>query len=288
MAADRQDTASLPTPQRLADYLATHAPRPVKPWIRYVPLGTVLTAVLISLAVPGPITAALPWAALIGVVIYGTQRRQRHTQATAAALYAQELSMLRHHREALRTAWRVLPALVHRGEEHARTVALIGHILAVLRADDAADVAYDFLLDRLPDGHPAALTLRLQKAANHFEADRLSDGDAELRRVRSAIKADDPGPIGAAYRATRLLQSVRTHHFAEAVEDLPEPTASLRSLGLDGGLAYGLLAFAHHRLDQPEQAASAWRNATHLLPAGELLRRFAALDEVRSRQEPQA
>ncbi|MEM1026594.1 MAG: hypothetical protein AAGJ38_00760 [Planctomycetota bacterium] len=279
-ASSSTSGGTLPTAARLAEHLEAHAPRSAKPWVRYVPLGVVVLAVLLSLAMPNGLTATLPWLALLGVIVYGTQRRQRHARASAQALYAQELGMLRYHRDALRTAWNVLPALVHRNEEHARTVALIGHLLNVLGADEAANVAFDFLLERLADGHPAALTLRLQKAANAFEADRLSDGDAELRRVRSAVKADDPGPIGAAYRATRLLQSVSTHHFAEAVDDLPQTKGAFRPLGIDGGLAYGLLAYAQHRLGNREASQRAWHDATCLLPSHELIRRYAPLQAL--------
>ncbi|MEM7577988.1 MAG: hypothetical protein AAF328_11015 [Planctomycetota bacterium] len=271
---------SLPSAERLAEHLATHGPRSIKPWVRYVPLGVVVFAVLISLAVPTAWTSLLPWVALFGALVYGNQRRQRHAQASATALYAQELGMLRYHRDALRTAWNVLPALVYRNDEHARTVALIGHLCNVLGANRTACVAYDFLLERLPDGHPAALSLRLQKAANAFEADRLSDGDAELRRVRGVISPEDAGPIGAAYRATRLLQAVSTHHFAEAVDDLPDPQVAFRALGIDGGLAYGLLALSRHRLGRHEPARRAWHDATCLLPADELVRRFAPLHEL--------
>ncbi|MEM8782813.1 MAG: hypothetical protein AAGE65_08130 [Planctomycetota bacterium] len=271
---------SLPSPERLAEHLEAHAPRPVKPWARHVPLGVIVAAVFVSLAVPAWWAAALPWAALVGVVVYGSNRRQRQSAASTATLYAQELGMLRHHRQALRTAWEVLPELIYRTDEHARTVGLIGHLLDTLGADEAANVAYDFLLRRLSDGHPAALTLRLQKAANHFKADRLSDGDAELRRVRSAIKADEPGPIGAGYRAARLLQSVSTHHSAEAIEELPEPIPALRPLGIDAGLAYGLLALAHRRAGNEDHAKQRWRDATCLVPAAELTRRFAPLGEL--------
>lgn len=271
----------LPSAERVAAHLEDHAPRPSAPWLRYVPLGVVVFAVVLSLGFTTWWAALLPWVALAGVIVQSAQRRQRQADIGARALYAQELAMLRHHREALRMAWRLLPDLVHRHEEHARTTALLGHLLHVLGADDAATVAYEFLLSRLPDGHPAALSLRLQKAVVCFEADRLNDGDAELRRVRSSICAGDAGPIGAAYRAARLLQSVNTHHFAEAVDELPDPAKSFRPLGIDAGAAYGLLALARLRLGDRDTARLLWVDATRLIPENELIRRFSQLSALR-------
>lgn len=271
---------SLPSAQRVTAHLAEHPPQAPAAWLRWVPLGVVLLAVLVSTVIPGALGFLLPWVALAGTIAWGVKRRKDAADASRRALYAQELSMLRHHRPALRLAWTLIPELVHRHDEHARTVALLGHLLQTLDADESAVAVYDDLLGRLPDGHPAALTLRLQKATAAFQADELSDGDAELRRVRGAIREDDPGPIGAAYRATRLLQAVRTHHFAEATEMFEHPANSFRALGLEAGMAHGLLAYARLRTGDVGGSHRAWSDATCLVPAQELIRRYAPLREI--------
>ncbi len=271
-----------PSAEALAAHLATCEPRPLPPWVRFVPLGVVAFAALLSFGVADWWGALLPWSALLGVVWFGVWQRQQTARRKVAVQWTQELAMLRHHDHALRSAWTLLPRVVHEPEDHGKLVAVVGHTLEDLGHRDAAAVAFDHLLQRMPEGHPGALVLRVQKAIAAFESDHLADGDAELRKIRSVIGGRDEGPLGAAYHTARLVQSVRTNHFAEGVEDVPDPVTTFRPLGIDGAIGHGLLAYCLKQTGDNDAATEAWNRATLLLPGSELARRLPVLAVMRN------
>ncbi len=271
---------SPPTAEQLAEHIAEHAPRMWPAWVRYVPPGVIGGAVGVSLLWSTAWSLLLPWLALGGVVIFNAQRRRLLQQRAKRAQWTQELAMLRHYRAALRSAWSLLPQLRTQPDEHGRIIAVMGHVLEDLGQHDAANEAFEYLLQGLPDAHPGAVSLRVQQAIASFQAGHLADGDAHLRKVRGAVGPFEDGPLGAAYHAARLVQSVATNHFAEGIEDVADPVATFRPLGIDGGFAHALRAYCLHRLDRRKEAATAWRRATLLLPADELRRRLPVLHEL--------
>ncbi len=270
-----------PTADQVAEHLASHAPRPRPAWLRFVPVGVVAAAVVVSLGAATWWAALVPWIALAGVVATGVVLRKRHAALLTLTQYTQELAMLRYHREALRSTWTLLPRLKSLPDEHSRTVATIGHLLEDLGQHDAANAAFEHLLAGLPDNHPGAVSLQIQQAIASFESDHLADGDAQLRKVRNAIGPFEEGPLGAAYQTARLVQSVVTHHFAEGVEEVSDPVERFRPMGVDAGVGHALLAYCLHKLGRVDEALTSWRRATLLLPAEELCRRLPALNEMR-------
>jgi tetratricopeptide (TPR) repeat protein len=215
------------------------------------------------------------------------RNREKHQQVTRAW----ELALLRQYREALRRAWRLLPEVRDQPELHGRCVAVIAHTLDELAAYEAATVAFDYLLERLPDGHPMATRVRLQHAAAAFAMDHLADGDDALRKLRPIAEERPNSQISAAYTLARLIQDVRTGHFAEAAEHAEQTAEALRPLGVEAGYGHGLLAYccdqlAGHEADaeraqkRREAAARWWRAATILLPPAALSHRFAELGRL--------
>ncbi len=110
-------------------------------------------------------------------------------------------------------------------------------------------------------------------------------------------------PVTAGFRLARLIQDVRTHHFADALETSDELIDELRPLGVEAGYGMALMALCYHQhhrrqaehTDTDTDAASAgtggapdtagpsdavarwWQRATLLLPAPVLVDRFPEL-----------
>ena len=190
--------------------------------------------------------------------------------------------MLRHRPQALRRGWRLLPQLVHDPVEHTRIVTVMAHLLDDLGQPDAAMVAFDHLLEGMPTDHPGAFAMHVQRAILFFHHDRLADGDDTLRKLRNTVDRYEGTPLGAAYHVARLVQSVKTHHFAEGVEDVTDPVTTFRPLGVESGYGHALLALCLRHTGRFTEADDAWRRATLLLPADTLTRRFPELDAMRT------
>ena len=105
---------------------------------------------------------------------------------------------------------------------------------------------------------------------------------------------EHPGtPISASYRLACLVQQIRTHHFADAVQDSQNLVEELRPLGVESGYGHALLAFAHEplasrvsaeALAEPEQLAAhasearnCWSRATLLLSPEAIADRYPEL-----------
>jgi len=118
-------------------------------------------------------------------------------------------------------------------------------------------------------------------------ADRLSDADDSIRRLRGAVEAFPDTTISATYRLAQLAQQVRTHHFAEGVKENDDLLDALRPLGVEAGYGHALMALCHyHDPTQGETADDAtahdaakqwWGRATLLLPSHTLLSRYPEL-----------
>jgi hypothetical protein len=198
--------------------------------------------------------------------------------------------MIRRYREALGQAWDLIPASRTKPELHGRAVTVIAHILGEMGKDEAAEVAYSYLMDRLPADHPLTLRLRVQRAVAALCSGRLADGDEALRKVRGAAESSSDPTLAAAVRMARLVQDVQTGHYADAINEAEQTETALMPLGIEAAYGHGLLALCFHHLAErdpsadeskkqqlAERAKSLWDKATLLIPASALVYRHPDL-----------
>ena len=277
-----------PDAERVARHLAEHPAKPGMPWRRWVPAVMIGALALSLLYVVHPLLAVLPWLGLMGFMAWAAGKVQQARALQQRVVRAWELAMLRHHREALRRAWTLLPLCQTTPQLWLRCVAVMAHVLDELACYDAAIAAMDPLLLGLPKDHPMALQVRVQRANAALCTDRLADADDALRKLRGTADTLPPGPIAAGYHLARLVQDVRTGHFTEAAEQAGHTAAQLRPLGVHAGYGYGLLAYCQHqaaaRCDDEQTAHTArraaaklWHQATLLVPPAALAFRYREL-----------
>jgi len=199
--------------------------------------------------------------------------------------YAQELSMLRHHEQTLRLTWQLLPQVATAAMLHNRVVAYLAYSLDQLKVFDAAIVAYDNLIGQLPPQHPGSVQLQIQRAIAQLQLEQLIDADDTLRRMRHMADTIKHTAVGASYRLAGLLQQVRTHHFAEAIEESGGLLEDLRPLGVEAAYGQALMALCYHQHGGAEGAGGGgaqnsrlwWSRATLLMPPATLVDRFDEL-----------
>jgi hypothetical protein len=272
-----------PTAEQVAEHLDRYAPRRPAWWITLLPITLLISAMVISSALPGMLGASLPWLALGLMLAWLTFKGRAARRLEKSAMSLQESAMLRNFSKALRDSWRLLPRMSVNPVMHLRAVTVIAHCLDYLKAYDAAIVGYDYLLAHLPPEHPGALQAKAQRAIASLCAHRLVDADDTLRQLRGQVDALANTPIGATYRLAQLVQHVRTGHFADAIVGADDLCAQLRPLGVDAGYGHALMAlcFFHIRDDDSQahetQASNWWRSARMLLPPAVMLDRFPEL-----------
>jgi len=271
-----------PTAEQVARHLGGHRVAPPSPLPGRLMLAAVVLGVLIDVVgglALGSLLALAGVAGLVGLVIW---RRREAAALVKEARRVQELAMLRHHRAAIRRAWRLLPRLTALPVLHHRLIAVLAHSLDRARAFDAATACIDELLETLAPDSPAAVPLRVQRANLVLLSDRLAEGDEALRRLRGRVETLAGTPAFAAYRMAQLVQHVRTHHFGDAVALAGDLRLDLQPLGVDAGYGHGLMALCYQSRAEAgdadrEQAQRWWSSATLLLPPGELASRFPEL-----------
>jgi hypothetical protein len=229
----------------------------------------------------------LPWVGLAWLFGHNWVRAQRAMRLESQVRKSQETAMLRRYPRSLREAWRILPQATPMPALHSQTVAMISHCLDSLGCYDAAIVGYDYLLQRLPPGEAITVHIGVSRANAALGAERLSDADDSIRRLRGAVEPFKDTTISAAYRLAQLAQQVRTHHFAEGAEENDDLIEALRPLGIEAGYGHALLALCHYKQNQrdgeadPQPSRDAarlwWDRATLLLPPATLLQRYPEL-----------
>jgi hypothetical protein len=285
MPVEPQTQFAPPTPEQFHDLLRDHPANPPTKWQVRAPLLIAVALIIVSFAMADPLSALLPWVALAWLFGHSSIRTRRALTLEYNVRRTQEIAMLRRYPEALRRGWRTLPQTVPAPMLHGQTVAMISHCLDTMGCYDAAIVGYDFLLNNLSPGQPITVHIAVSRAAAVLGAERLSDGDDSIRRLRGPVEPFDNTPIGAAYRLARLTQQVRTHHFADGVDESEGLIEALRPLGVEAGYGHALMALCHyHCTDADSESAGThqdartwWEQATLLLPAGSLLHRFPEL-----------
>lgn len=282
-----------PTAEQLDRHLQQYPAVQVGMWQRGPILMVIAIAGLALLMIGQPGFALLPLLALLGLMAYLSGQARTAAELQARSIKAWELAMIRRYREALGQAWELLPVCRTKPELHGRAVSVIAHVLGELGQDEAADVAYRYLADRLPPDHPLALRLKLQQAIAALTGGRLADGDDTLRKLRAQVEASNDPSLAGAFRMARLVQDVQTGHYADAVKEADQTTQTLVSLGVESGYGYALLALccallAEHdpslddtqRIEYAQQARQHWDQATLLIPAAALVYRYPELQKI--------
>lgn len=283
-----------PTAEQLARHLTRHPAVQAGPMQQRGPILMVIAVAGLALLMIGqPGFALLPLMGLLALMAYLSGQARTAAQLQQRAVRAWELAMIRRYREALGQAWELLPACRTKPELHGRAVTVIAHVLGELGRDEAAEVAYGYLMDRLPPNHPLTLRLRLQRATAALTGGRLADGDDILRKMRGAAEGSgDPG-LPAAFALARLVQDVETGHYADAVGHVDQTAEALAPLGIEAGYGYALLALCGHQLGEHalhddvakreahrQIAQQFWDKATLLIPPAALLYRYPALQPL--------
>jgi len=275
-----------PRAEQVWTYLERHpatAPSRLTAWMPMIALGG---AVMISWAATSGWLQILPWVILVLLLVWLTHRVRRVRQLEQQVTRVQELAMTRRYAPAMRLAWGLLPKVAVMPAIHGRLIAFMAHVLDQLRAYEAAVIAYEHLIHHLPVEHPGAVQLQIHCAIAQLAQDHLADADASLRHVRGHDEALRHPATAASLRLARLIQQVKTNHFAEAVESSTHLIADLRPLGIDAGYGHALVALAYHHLavnndaTADAQAAPWWTRATLLLPVEALVERFAELSAL--------
>ena len=289
-----------PTADQLDSHLQQHPAVPVGPWQQRRPLLMVIALCGLALLMMGqPGFALLPMFALLGLMAYLSGQARSAAELQARTVRAWELAMIRRYREALGQAWELLPACRTKPELHGRAVTVIAHVLGELGRDEAAEVAYAYLMDRLPPGHPLWLRLKLQRATAALTTGRLADGDAILRKLRGQTNTHSDPSLTAGFHFARLVQDVHTGHYADAAADADNTAKALVPMGAEAGYGYALLALCFHllathsaaqdeadRAVHKQQAKHYWAQATLLVPPAALVYRHRELQKLLSTTNP--
>ncbi len=260
-------------------------PRP-RSWTASIPLALLIGACVMTLFTDHILTALLPWVIVASVVLYMGQRVRQLKRLQAQVTHVQDLTMLRYQDSALQAAWPLLPKTALMPQMQGQVIACMAYNLDRLGAYDAASLTYHFLMDRLPPEHPGRYQLQLQQTQAWLLNDELASADTAIRQLRGGIENLADASMDAAYCFVQLLQQVRTHHFAEAIEKAPTLLEDLRPLGIDAGYGHGLMALCFFQIAQrnePQRMADAttwWTRATHLLSPQVLSQRFTELTDL--------
>ena len=279
-------TFQAPKPDQVANHLQNHVPTGPSRLAAWLPIAALVAAVLVTMTVQEGPAQMLPWIILLAVFAMTGHRVRtvRHLESQVGRI--QELAMLRHYPGAARLAWRLIPKLVTMPALHGRTVAFMAHVFDQVRAYDAAIVAYDYVLEHLPNQHPGAVPIQIHRTIAQLATDQLTAADQTLRRLRNSDATRSHPALAAAMRLAFLFQQVRTNHFAEAAESSTTVLDELRPLGVDAGFGHGLMALACHMQGLQEgqatsaEAATWWSRATLLLEPDVLVERFGELVTV--------
>lgn len=249
----------------------------------WLPPVVIVAVIALSVTVRHVVTLIVPWIVLAGLLTFAFSRRRRLSHLERRVTRIQELTMLRYHHEALYSAWRLLPRVTTIPSMHGRVVAVIAHCLDQLKAHDAAIVAYDNLIERLPPQHPGSVQLRIQFAAAQLQCGQLFDADNTLRSLRGVADSIGQTVTTAGFRLTCLVQQVRTHHYTDAIESASTLLNDLRPLGVEAAYGHALMALSYSHLAGPAATRNArmwWSRATLLIPATVLVYRFAELERL--------
>jgi tetratricopeptide (TPR) repeat protein len=226
----------------------------------------------------GVLTWLLPQFVLLAVaavMIYSIRRQKELARYVQESIEAVQLKQWPR-------AFSALDRLLRRPVPHptARAESLLA-LAAVAEASDAFEVSqriYEHLLqERMAD--PVQLhTARVGLGAAMLRTGQTTDAVGLIDRLE---REELPGSLKAHIELLGLFREVTMGHATDRLDRAEERRALFRRhLGNRAGYGYALLAAAFDIAGQADQAARYWHDATLLLPATELTRRFSELKRV--------
>ncbi len=227
----------------------------------------------------------------VALTLFRLRLARRVAAETEAVAALDELVQLRRWPEAANVAHRILSQPMMMPDR--RVFALMGLAALLSRYHRFTDarLVHDALLN--PDlGEPMidpSLThsVKVARAMSLLREDHLVDADRAMTDLRREVNQarDDIRREEGQERAQKiqsagvvlldLYRDVKTGHPEEALTVFGRAMPALRDqLGIRIADAWVLAAAAHHALKQSDEAAAAFTNATRLVPAVELHRRY--------------
>lgn len=274
-----------PSAEQVAAYLARHFVTGPSKWVTWLPAMLLAAAVLLALAWTNAALTMLVWIMLLGMFVSTMVRARGVREANRILNSVQEFTLRREHDQALRAVWGLIPQLRAQPQMHAKAVALLAHNLQYVHAFDASAVAFDEVIQKLPEEHPAACQLRVEQVMALLACDQLTDADNSLRRLRYVLDKFPGTTIAAGYHLAEIYQQVRTNHFQDVLDRRDDVMNRLRPLGIDAAYGYAMVALScfHMRHTNPallSQATLWWDRACLLNSPTTLVSRFEELKAI--------
>jgi tetratricopeptide (TPR) repeat protein len=220
----------------------------------------------------------------VGVVVmagFVSVRRARAEQAAVTAL--DELVQLRRWPEAGLMLQTMLSHPTRSPLARAQLLLYLAMVLARYHRFEDSVAIHDYILSEIPLDDVTDHAVRLGRAMSLLREENLLAADraiAELRRTSRGVES-------AGLALVEIYRDVKTGHPAEAIEMFESHLQTMRrQLSHRVADAWALAARAYDMLNRPQEAQSAYENATILMPLGELSRRYPELSPLISRYQP--
>ncbi len=226
----------------------------------------------------GTLTWLLPQFILLavgGVMFYSIRRQRtlaRYVQESIEAVQLRQWPQ----------AWTTLRRLLRRPVPHpaARAESLLA-LAAVAEASDSFDISqriYEHLLQERQADPLQLHTARVGLGAAMLRTGQTTDAVGLIDRLE---REELPGSLKAHIELLALFREVTMGHATERLDRAEERRELFRRhLGTRAAYGYALLAVAFDIGGDAGQAGRCWHDATMLLPAAELTRRFGELRRV--------
>jgi tetratricopeptide (TPR) repeat protein len=255
-------------------------------------------AVALPLLWPGVVGQTLSALALLGTLVAiimlsaGTYRgfvvEQQRVQQV------EDLVQLRRWQEAAMLLEALMSRPMRNPVARWRAMVMLSAVLMRYHRFEDAIAVHDLLLSEQGLDSRSEYGIRVARAMAMLRLDRLYDADraiSELRRM--TVRSDDrrrPEEIGgwmpaaadsAGLALVEMYRDVKTGHPQEALDLFRDALPTLRrQLGVQSGQAFALAARAAELLGREDDARRWWQDATTLVPASELLRRYTEIGSL--------
>jgi tetratricopeptide (TPR) repeat protein len=264
-------------------YIASSAPVQRPQWLTPVIVGLVLIVIAIPATAIQRLTQThLPVTVLVGLglITYATVTMLR-ARALSRRLGAESsnveaignLIVLRRWPEAVGLVCEVLSQpMLSRTLRLSALSQLASVLMRYHRFDDAVSLHDAILGDPAYAGDPATTqSLLAARAMALLREDRLVDADRALVQARRAAGTSE----NALNALVDIYRDVKTGHHAEAIALFEKHRAAMaEQLSFRVGDAWVLVATAQDALQRSDEAQQSYLNATLLVPAAELHRRY--------------
>jgi len=215
------------------------------------------------------------------LVGFASVRRVRAEQAAVGAV--DELVQLRRWPEAGLMLQTMLSHPARSPLARAQSLLYLAMVLARYHRFEDSVAVHDYILSEIPLDDVTDHAVRLGRAMSLLREDNLLDADraiAELRRTSRGVES-------AGLALVEIYRDVKTGHPAEALQMFESRLPAMRrQLSHRVADAWALVARAYDLLNRPQDAQSAYENATLLMPLAELTRRYPEISPLASKYHP--